>query len=139
MSKLTEKQEKFCHAYIETGSQTAAYRAAGYDCSKMKPESVNRLAKGVYDNVKIQSRLAELRAPVIEKLGITLESHLERLRVLSEKAEAKEQYSAAIKAEENRGKVSGLYTDKVDVSNKDGSMRPTVIKFVRPGEEDGDQ
>ncbi|MGL4546014.1 MAG: terminase small subunit, partial [Plesiomonas sp.] len=41
MAGLTEKQEKFCKALIETGNQSEAYRRA-YNTENMKPESVNR-------------------------------------------------------------------------------------------------
>lgn len=69
---LTQKQEAFCLAYIETGNASEAYRRA-YDTARMKPESVNRLAKALMDNVKIRSRLAELHAPALEKAGATVE------------------------------------------------------------------
>lgn len=123
MHKLTHKQEMFCLAYVETGNASEAYRRA-YDTGKMKPESVNESASRLLADVKIVARLEQLRAPVRERAQITLESHLERLNHLSLMAEQAEQYSAAIKAEESRGKVSGLYVEKVDHTSSDGSMSP---------------
>lgn len=120
---LTPKQEAFCLAYLETGNASEAYRRA-YDCTNSKPESVNRLAKAQLDNVKIASRIEELRAPVRERAQLTLESHLARLDELSRKAEDEGQYSAAITAETNRGKASGLYTEKIDHISSDRSMSP---------------
>jgi len=120
---LTPKQEAFCLAYLETGNASEAYRRA-YDCKNSKPESVNRLAKAQLDNVKIASRIEELRAPVRERAQLTLESHLARLDELSRKAEEDGQFSAAITAETNRGKASGLYTEKIDHTSSDGSMTP---------------
>lgn len=111
---LTLKQENFCLAYIETGNASEAYRRA-YNTEKMKPESVNRLAKAQLDNVKIASRIAELRAPVIANAQITLEQHLTDLKRLRDLAESSEKYGPAITAEMARGKVSGLYVDKVDL------------------------
>jgi phage terminase small subunit len=111
---LTLKQENFCLAYIETGNASEAYRRA-YNTEKMKPESVNRLAKAQLDNVKIASRIAELRAPVIANAQITLEQHLTDLKRLRDLAESSEKYGPAIQAEMARGKVSGLYVDKVDL------------------------
>ena len=121
MHKLTHKQEMFCLAYIETGNASEAYRQA-YNSSKMKPESVNESASRLLADVKIAARLEQLRAPVRDRAQITLESHLERLNHLSLMAEQAEQYSAAIKAEESRGKVSGLYVEKIDHTSSDKSF-----------------
>lgn len=126
MVKLTPKQENFCLSYLETGNASEAYRRA-YDVSSMKPESVNRLAKAQLENVKIASRIEELRAPIREKAMLTLESHLARLEELSRRAEEAEQFGPAITAETNRGKAAGLYTDKVDVTSNGGSIAPTRI------------
>ena len=81
---LTQKQEAFCLAYVETGNASEAYRRA-YDTSKMKPESVNRLAKALMDNVKIASRLAELRAPALERANVTVDWIVENLVELVER------------------------------------------------------
>lgn len=110
---LTPKQERFCLEYLKTGNASEAYRQS-YDAKNMKPESVNRNAKAQLDNAKIAARLEELRAPVRIRAQLTLESHLERLDELSRKAEGEGQYSAAIAAETNRGKASGLYTEKTE-------------------------
>jgi len=111
---LTLKQENFCLAYLETGNASEAYRKA-YNAEKMKPETVNRSAKDVFDNPKIAARIAELRAPVIANAQITLEQHLNDLKRLRDLAESSEKYGPAIQAEMARGKVSGLYVDKVDL------------------------
>lgn len=116
---LTIKQEAFCIAYIETGNASEAYRRA-YSCSAMKPESVNRKAKELVDNVKITARLQELRAPAVEKAQITLEQHLRDLKRLRDLAEASEKYGPAITAEMARGKASGLYVERVEHSGTIG-------------------
>jgi len=86
------------------------------------------MAKDLMDNLKIASRLEELRAPVRERAQITLESHLSRLNHLSIQAEASENYGAAITAETNRGKASGLYVEKVEV---DAKIEATITKIER--------
>lgn len=113
--KLTAKQEAFCLAYIETNNASEAYRRS-YNADKMKSETINRKAAELMNNGKITARLEQLREPVRERAQITLESHLERLNHLSLMAEQAEQYSAAIKAEESRGKVAGLYVEKIEHS-----------------------
>lgn len=124
--KLTAKQEAFCLAYIETNNASEAYRRS-YDASKMKDGTVHQTASRLLADVDVTARLEQLRAPVRDRAQITLESHLERLNHLSLMAEQAEQYSAAIKAEESRGKVAGLYVEKIDHTSSDGSLGGTNI------------
>ncbi|WP_020208275.1 terminase small subunit [Gilvimarinus chinensis] len=128
MAKLTEKQERFCLAYIETGNASEAYRRS-YDCSNSSESSVNRLAKALMDNIKIASRIDELRAPVREKAQLTLEQHLEDLKRLRDKAEQEGKFAAAVTAETNRGKASGLYVEKHEHTGKDGEPIQTNTTF----------
>lgn len=122
--KLTAKQEAFCLAYIETNNASEAYRRA-YNSKNMKPETINKRSSELIQDGAITGRLEQLRAPVRDRAQITLESHLERLNHLSLMAEQAEQYSAAIKAEESRGKVAGLYVEKVDHTTNGKDMVPT--------------
>lgn len=78
---LTEKQEKFCHKYIETGNASEAYRFA-YDCSRMKDTTVNRKASELMRNGKVTARLAELRAEWVSKSDITKERVLTELSAI---------------------------------------------------------
>ena len=115
--ELTQKQQKFCTEYLKCGTATKAYRIA-YDKPDMKTASANRRAKGLIDNSKIQARLAELREPAVRECRVTLENHLKRLEELSRLAQEEGQTSAAVKAEELRGKVCGLYVERREVSQK---------------------
>lgn len=59
---LTLKQEKFCQHYVDIdGNASEAYRMA-YDASKMKPESVWRNAHALMQNIKVKTRINEIRA-----------------------------------------------------------------------------
>lgn len=60
--RLSEKQEKFCQYYLDTdGNASEALRMA-YDVSKSQPESIWSMASRMLDNVKVMSRIEELRA-----------------------------------------------------------------------------
>lgn len=124
MAGLTPKQENFCLAYLETGNASEAYRRA-YSAGRMSESTINRKAKEVLDNGKITARIGELRAPVLEKCLITYEGHLTELELLREMAKKADQFSAAIKAEENRGKVAGFYDKKVEHSGTVSVIRIT--------------
>jgi len=116
---LTAKQEAFCIAYIETGNASEAYRRA-YAADNMQPQVVNVKASTLLANGKIKVRLQELRAPVVKAAQITLTQHLDDLKRLRDLAEASEKYGPAVAAEMARGKVSGLYVDKVEVNVTEG-------------------
>lgn len=75
---LTQKQEAFCLAYIETGNASEAYRRA-YNAANMKPETVNRKAKELLDNGKIAARLKELNEKAVSAAVMTRQEALERL------------------------------------------------------------
>jgi phage terminase small subunit len=73
--KPTSKQEAFCLAVVDPNvpDATAAYRSA-YETKNMKPATINRAATALMQNYTITTRIEELRAPVIDKLQITLEA-----------------------------------------------------------------
>lgn len=124
---LTQKQENFCLAYIETGNASEAYRRA-YDSNKMSENAISVEACKMMDAPKIAQRIAELRAPVIARAQITLEQHLSDLKRLRDLAEASEKFGPAVQAEMARGKASGLYVDKTELTGKDGKP----IEVVNP-------
>lgn len=128
MGALTPKQEAFAQAVASGMNQSDAYRDA-YAAGKMKLTSINVNASKLVANTKVALRIAELRKPVVEAAQITLTSHLERLKVLSAAAEAGNQYSAAISAEVARGKASGLYVEKTELTGAGGLPLSIAVTF----------
>lgn len=126
---LTKKQEAFCLEYINASNASDAYRKA-YSAGRMNAASVNRKAFDLAQNVKIRARIEDLRKSASAHAVMTLAGHLKRLEELSEMAVNAAQYSAAVKAEELRGKASGLYAEQLHISNPDGSLRPQVIRII---------
>lgn len=119
MNELTQKQENFCLAYIETGNASEAYRKA-YNAAGSSEKSVWELASKMLDNPKVISRLEALREQAARRALLTLERHLEELATLRDEARAEGRYSAAIAAEIARGKAAGLY---VEQSRTEGESR----------------
>ena len=66
--ELTQKQELFCLAYIETGNASEAYRRA-YNTAKMKPETINEAASRLIADRKVTTRIGELRQAVAVKVA----------------------------------------------------------------------
>lgn len=108
---LTQRQEAFCLAFIETGTASEAYRRA-YKPKHMSAKSVHEKASHILAEGKVQARVAELRAGAAKNAGLTLEVHLAKLAELRDKAVEAAEYDAAIRAEKHRGEASGLYPDR---------------------------
>lgn len=125
---LTQKQESFCLAYIESGNASEAYRRV-YNAQRMKPATINRRATELMQNGTITARLEELRAPIREAAGITLQKHLQALADLRDKAAREGQYAAAISAEISRGKASGLYVERKEISSPGGTPLEIIISY----------
>ena len=104
---LTPKQENFCLAYLETGNASEAYRRA-YDIGAMKPESVNRKAKELLDNVKIAARLEILRKPILERHAITVDDLLRELEEARNLAMSIESPAPAVSAVMGKAKLLGM-------------------------------
>lgn len=113
---LTMRQENFCHEYLKKSNASEAFRMA-YDTSRQKPETVNRAAKTLMDNPKIKARIAELLAPAIKSVELTVEKHLINLETMRQAAFDAGNYQAAIRAEELKGKVGGFYVDRLETSS----------------------
>jgi hypothetical protein len=117
---LTEKQERFCAFYVECGNASEAYRRA-YEPPTATDKSIREKASRLLAQDNIAARIEQLRAPVREKAQLTLETHLEKLASLRDKAEERENFPAAITAEVSRGKAAGLYVERAELTGKNGT------------------
>lgn len=115
-SGLTPKREKFAQAVASGKTQADAYRAA-FDANKATAKTIQEAASRLMADSKVAARVDALRAPIVEKVGITLESHLRDLLALRNLAAKEKQMSAAISAEIARGKAAGVVAaDKINAT-----------------------
>ena len=88
MTKLTDKEEIFCQAYYENGGNATAAYLVMVPNSKAKPTSINEMASRMLADVKISSRIAELKAQAAvvasAKFNITVEQRLKWLKDITE-------------------------------------------------------
>ena len=110
-------------------TQAAAYREA-YDAEGMKDETIWKRASELMADGEVAGRVEELRKPIIKKVQLTLEGHLEDLKGLRNMAVKSSQYSAAISAEIARGKAAGLYVEKVDATVATRELPASIDDFV---------
>lgn len=129
---LTGPEEAFCTLIVKTGNSSESYKIAFPRSQKWAPNAVSSRASILLASANVQKRLSQLRSDLQKDARITLAEHMEELRNLREMAKETNQIKAAITAETNRGKVSGLYVEKVDakLSNPDGSPLFSAIERV---------
>jgi phage terminase small subunit len=130
-SRLTAKQEAFSLAYFNGGNASDAYRVV-YAPKKASAKTINEAGSRLLKNSKVAARVKSLRDAVAKKAQMTIEGHLEDLKGLRNKAARKGQFGAAVSAEVSRGRASGFYIEKTELTGKDGT--PLVGgAFVLPG------
>jgi phage terminase small subunit len=110
---LTWKQETFAHAYLAIGNATEAYRRS-YDCQRMSPKSIATEALRLLKHPGITRAIKHYRRDKVIETMLTLEQHMAELRQLRETAKAIGNISAAIRAEELRGKLCGFYVESAE-------------------------
>jgi len=129
LNSLTPKEEAFAVAVASGMNYSDAYRSAVKVRPTTKPETVNQEASKIMARPNVRTRVEELRKPIAEKAMLTLESHMERLKELAEIALDNGQVAAAIKAEELRGKASGIYVEKKQITGADGGPVQHAVKI----------
>lgn len=129
--RLTNRQELFCIEISKGNTQKDAYIKAGYSTKNMKDETIRNNAYMLMQKSDIAARIKELKDPLQKKFEYTMEQSFEMFKKIQEMALNKEDLSNFIKAEELKGKLLGLYTDKVktDISGNLGLKQDIIIKF----------
>jgi phage terminase small subunit len=127
--ELTQKQEAFALAYVETGNAAEAYRRA-YDVKAATQHStVYSAASRLLADSKICARVAELQDQAASLTIYTIKKAFEEYeaaRKLAMSNEAKNP-SAAVAAVNGKVKLFGLEAParvKTDHTSSDGSMTP---------------
>ena len=115
--KLTPKQEKFCQNVVSGMTYSEAYKKA-YNPPNMSRDAIYVEANRNLKNPKISQRTEELKAEVEEKLIYTAKDSFLNLELAQSEALNQGNIQAYLKAEELKGKLLGLYTEKRDIEVK---------------------
>lgn len=106
---LTQKQENFCLAYVETGNASESYRRA-YDASRMKQESIAVKASELMSNGNVKVRISDLQSQAQQRHHLTVDdliNELEEARIIASTGE-KPQANAMVSATMGKAKLLGL-------------------------------
>jgi hypothetical protein len=123
---LTPKREQFALGLAEGLNQSDAYRRAFPSSLKWKDSVLWSKASILAADGKVKARVAELQQKAAEANELTLAQHVATLAELRDEARNVLQLAAAISAEVARGKASGLYVEKHEVTGKGGGPVQSV-------------
>ncbi|MGI9569510.1 MAG: terminase small subunit [Desulfobulbia bacterium] len=117
---LTAPNKRFVQEYVATGDQTASYLVA-YPRSRAwkSRREVTKAAWKLLRKPEVKAYYDQLMERFEQKAVLSLEEHMKELERLREQAKEAKHFSAAIKAEYNRGKLMGFYTNKTETQNSD--------------------
>ena len=117
-SRLTEMQMKFCEILVfgdvngpVSGTEAAIQAGYARDSARIRASELQNI--NLYP--KVVSYLTELRKEKLRKYSVNYENHVARLGSLGSKSEKKGNMMTAIRAEELRGKASGLYINQTEI------------------------
>ena len=113
---LTPKQMAFVQALLRGKTASDAYREA-YDCEGMAANSIWVAASRLRSDAKVALWLRRYQLATLQEGRVTLEAHLGELTRLRERALDAKQVAAAVQAEHHRGKVAGLYEDRLRITH----------------------
>jgi len=133
LSKLTVKQEKFAKEYVKCGCASEAYRHA-YNTSRMKDKSIHELSCRLLADVKVSSRVDQLKVKASKRHEITLDKMLEMFLEDRDQAKALDQTSVAISADNSIAKMLGHMIErsekKIDIEHKVELIEQTKVKVL---------
>ena len=109
---LNLRQQRFVAEYLKDPNATQAAIKAGYSRKTAGAIGAENLTKP-----EIRAALTAAQTEVAEDAKLTVGAHLKTLAELRDKAVKAKQHAAAVTAEVNRGKVCGLYVEKVDLTS----------------------
>ena len=133
LPKLTSKQESFVQSLLQGKSPIDAYRLA-YNASGMTEASCNTESWRLRQNPAIAQSLRFFQRIGLESGKVSVENHLNELARLRELAVDATQISAGVQAEHYRGRVAGLYNDKLQlqVGPSDSALLAQLALILGP-------
>ena len=115
--RLTNKQQRFSELVAQGFDNKTAY-AMAYDVKTSNQNAINSNASKLANDPKIIEAVKGIRQPIVQQIGITLESHLQTLSDIAREAREAGQYSAAVAAEVARAKAAGIHIDRSEQTIK---------------------
>ncbi|MBQ2219589.1 MAG: terminase small subunit [Elusimicrobia bacterium] len=117
IKKLTPKQQKFVDNIVSGKNPSEAYKEA-YNTENSSKETIKVNAQKLLTDTNISLTIEQKKAKIEEELIYTAKDSFLNLNFAQEKAIEQGNIQAYLKAEELKGKLLGLYTEKRDIDIK---------------------
>lgn len=127
---ITPKQEKFAQCVADGMSQADAYRTAFNVRPTTKPETAQANASRLMADGTISARVASLRSDLSSKALWSREKSVQALVEVLSRPDKQGDVIAAVK--ELNAMHGFNAASKMDVTNSDGSLTPTIIRIIAP-------
>lgn len=115
--KLTPKQSKFVDNIVSGMNPSEAYKKA-YNPPSSNKKTIAENASHLMNHTKILPIIEQKKAKIEEELKYTAKDSFVNLSYAQDKALEQGNIQAYLKAEELKGKLLGLYTEKRDIEVK---------------------
>ena len=129
---LNEEQNAFLREYFRNGRKPLAAFRVGYPNNKSQDEAARVRAYAVLKTPSMMMAIEQIEKVARQGIVLTLTDHLQNLATLRDEAKKVRQYGAAVTAETNRGKASGLYITRTEITGRDGA--PLAIAAISTDE-----
>jgi len=110
---LTERQQRFVEAYLETGNASEAAVRAG-----TTSKDPNKAGYKFLHDPEVADSIAKAQGERAKRAGLTADAVLEGIQRIAKKAEGEGDWPAALKAHELLGKHLRLFIERVEHSGK---------------------
>lgn len=124
MARLTPRQQAFVNEYLVDLNATQAAIRAGYSQKTANEQGARLLA-----NVSIQSFISEQIKKRNERTERTADDVLRDIQDWTREAHDKGDLKTAFRGLELEGKHLGMFKDKVDLTNSDGSLQKLSVNL----------
>ncbi len=131
---LTPKQEKFCQNIVKGMSQADAYRDV-YNTENMKEETIWSESCRMMNNPKVTARVKELTEVTVKDIKYEIEDCFRETDEILQLAKMTDNLQIMLKAVEQKGKLKGLFKDKVDLSGS-LAIKTALVEYIDGDSED---
>lgn len=130
---LTPEDQTFVTEWLKGGNAAEAYRIAYPKSQSWTPNALYVQASRKLKQPKIRLSILAVQEIQGTKPECQLENHLGELASLREEAKLTGNYGAAVQAEVARGKVSGLYVERIrNEDTSDSAALADAVEALAP-------
>lgn len=127
---ITSKREKFCQQLALGKTKTEAYSEA-FDTTNMNRRTVAKRASELSQVEAVAERIDELQTEIEQELKYTAKQSFDEFERIRRDAVNCGALLVALRAEELKGKLAGLY-DRENNKQFDKPLKPLIVQFVGP-------